>query len=148
MISRLALGLCGIGVWFGLCINPAPPKPIVHVRLFQTGQQAIRPSQHHPALEYLADFPLIDQVPLSQAQQDSLYYLIAKAELFNYELMKSCPFEPIWAMEYGVDSSDSHWVLLSVSPCSKALFVEDSVHTWAVIDPHSPLEATIKQWGG
>ncbi|MEL6535196.1 MAG: hypothetical protein AAFQ98_07295 [Bacteroidota bacterium] len=140
--------LLAVAVGF-LCLGAyQPPRQEDRVILYLCGSQAIPPYEQHPTLRYLHDYPLTDRLPLNPRQQDSLWGLIHSGEYFIEGLSKSCRFEPVWALECSNFGKPSMQILLSASPCSKALLITPDQESWVVVPPDSPLEKFIKQCGG
>ncbi|HAA20299.1 MAG TPA: hypothetical protein DCR93_39130 [Cytophagales bacterium] len=126
----------------------APNTQEDRVILYQCGSLPIAPFEQHPALRYLHDYPLTDRLPLNALQQDSLWRLISSGDYFIEGLTKSCRFEPVWALECSNHGKPGLQILLSASPCSKALLITPEAETWVVVPPESPLEEFIRQCGG
>ena len=125
------------------------PDAFRAIRLYTTGSSPVPPEEQYAAVNYLADYPLYDEVYLSQEQQDSLWHMMKSHDYFIENLTKSCRFQPRYALiiSHAEPEADLN-ILLSPSPCSKALLIRQKEENWVVVPPNSSLETTLNRWAG
>lgn len=90
------------------------------VSVYRVENAAVEPSAQTEEDTYVCNYKAIDEVVLTNAQQNALIKALSKEKNFERDELKRCPFVP----EYALKSSSGLSMVVSTEPCAKVMVQE------------------------